>query len=169
MTDILLIPVSKVKELCYAHDNILPKTLTVGIKRVQHVMLRKLMGAKEYDAFVTAVSNSPSAIPPVASPVALTPDQVDLLENYIHPYLAACIDYKIIYPLTFRARSKSVGKGTDENHEAAAIVELIRLKDELKQDIDAFAETLREKLNTSNGCDSKGVKTETPWDNIKFR
>lgn len=164
MKDVLLIDVEGIKKLGYVHDNVLPKTIQITIRRVQRVMLRRLMGSKAYDDLVSAVSAS---LPPTVPIVPLTADQIELLEEYIHPYLAACVDYKIVYPLTLRSRSKSVGKGTDENHEAADLEGLKVLRDQMMKDVDAFAEALKEKLE--GNCSADSTNTKTPWNAIKFR
>lgn len=163
MKDVMLIDVEGVKKFGYVHDNVLPKTIKTTIKRVQLVMLRKLMGATAYDELIAAVSES---LPPTSPVVPLTAAQVELIEEYIQPYLAACVDFKIVYPLTLRARSKSVGKGTDENHEPAAIEDLKVLKDQMMKDVDALGDILREKLN---GKCTSTAKPKTPWNAIKFR
>ncbi len=166
MKNVMLIDVEGIKKFGYVHDNVLPKTITVTIQRVQLTMLRKLMGATAYDALILAVSAS---LPPTAPIVPLTADQIVLIEEYIQPYLAACVDYKIVYPLTYRARSKSVGKGTDDNHEPSAVEELVKLKDQMLKDVDAFADLLLEKLDSAASCDTQKSKTKTPWNSIKFR
>lgn len=188
MTDVMLIDVDNVKKLGYVHKNVLPDTVTVTIKRVQVGMLRKLMGRWAYDKLIAAVSAS---LPPTPVIVPLTADLINLVENYVQPYLVACVDYRIIYPLTFRSRSKSVGKGTDENHVPAEIAELIKLKDQMLQDVTNYAELLQQQLcflpgytyecnfDCFNECfhyhgDSNRHrlhrnKTKTPWNAIKFR
>ena len=165
MKDVMLITAEKVRELGYVHDNVLPKTIKITIKRAQRTMLRPLMGATAYDDLVDAVSAS---LPPTVPVVALTAEQIDLIDNYIQPYLAACVDYKIVVPLTIRHKSKSTGKGKDENHEPSDKEDMVMLKDQMMKDVDAFAEALLEKLAATNGCPASS-KSENPWNNIKFR
>ena len=188
MSNVMLITAEKVRELGYIHKNVLPETITTTIKRVQLGMLRKLMGRYGYDKLITDVSNSLAPTDPL---IPLTADQVALLENYIQPYLVACVDYRIIYPLTIRSRSKSVGKGTDENHIPADISELIKLKDQMLQDATNYGDLLKEQLcffpgytysctfdcfSDSSCCGhyhnrdgNQDRETSTPWNAIKFR
>lgn len=165
ITDVMLITAEKIKELGYVHDNVLPKTIKITIKRAQRTMLRPVMGATAYNTLIAAVSAS---LPPTTPVVPLTADQLDLINNYIQPYLAACVDYKIVVPLTIHSRSKSVGKGKDENHEAADKEDMIMLKNQMQQDVNAFEEILRDKLAEKDDC--KGKDKPENWGNsIKFR
>lgn len=141
--NVMLITVDQVKEMGYVHKNVLPDTIKTTIKRVQIGMLRKLMGRWAYEALITDVSNSLAPTDPL---VPLSDDKITLIEEYIHPYLTACVDYRIIYPLTLRSRSKSVGKGTDDNHVPADVTELIKLKDQMLSDVSNYAELLQQQL-----------------------
>ncbi len=166
MKNVMLIDSDSVKKLGYVHKNVLPDVIDTTIRRVQQTMLKRVMGSKKYEELLLKVSNS---LPPTIPIVPLSAEDKLLIEDFIQPYLVACVDYRIIYPLTIRARSKSVGKGTDENHTPADMVELIRLKDQMKQDVDAYHEDLVEKLNGINElCEGKYEST-TPWIAIKFR
>lgn len=165
ITDVMLITAEKIRELGYVHDNVLPKTIKITIKRAQRTMLRPIMGADAYDTLIAAVSAS---LPPTLIIVPLTADQIDLIDNYIQPYLAACVDYKIVVPLTIRHKSKSVGKGKDENHDAASKEDMIMLKNQMQQDVDAFAEILIEKLASTADCEGE-TKSENWGNSIKFR
>lgn len=165
MKNVMLIDVESVKKLGYVHQNVLPDTIAVTIRRVQQTMLKSVMGKTAYEDLINKVSAS---LPPTTPIVPLTQETKDLIDDYIQPYLVACVDYRIIYPLTLRSRSKSVGKGTDENHVPADIAELVRLKDQMLSDVNAYAEMLIEKLNTT--CEGKNeLKATTPWNSIKFR
>lgn len=164
MRDVMFIDADSVRKLGYVHKNVLLETITVTIKRVQIGMLRKLMGATSYDALADALAAS---LPPTVVIVPLTADQIDLIENYIQPYLVACVDYRIVFPLTFRSRSKSVGKGTDDNQVPADLAELAALKDQMRKDVDVYGEALLEKLEQN--CDTSEKNTNTPWHAIKFR
>jgi hypothetical protein len=178
MKNVMLIKAEAVRESGYVHKNVLPDVISTTIMRVQQTMLKKVMGKIIYNAFLDKVSNS---LPPSDPIVPLSSDDVELLGDYIQPYLVACVDYRIIYPLTLRARSKSVGKGQDENHAPADMVELIRLKDQMKQDVDAYREDLVDKLlDIENSCMPNGIdlrtghrtghaRPTTPWNGIKFR
>lgn len=167
MKHVMLIDAESVKKLGYVHKNVLPDTVITTIRRVQQTMLKKVMGNKAYNELMDKVSAS---LPPTPVIIPLDAETKELIDDYIQPYLVACVDYRIIYPLTIRAKSKSVGKGTDENHTPADLVELIRLKDQMKQDVDSYREDLLDKLNeTEDCCDSKGDKSTTPWNSIKFR
>lgn len=166
MKNVMLIDVESVKKLGYVHQNVLPDTIAVTIRRVQQTMLKSVMGKTAYEELINKVSAS---LPPTTPIVPLTPADTELIEEYIQPYLVACVDYRIIYPLTIRSRAKSVGKGVDENHTPADITELIKLKDQMRSDVDAYAEILLDKLN-ENSCESKGEnRSTTPWNSIKFR
>jgi hypothetical protein len=166
MKNVMLIDVESVKKLGYVHQNVLPDTIAVTIRRVQQTMLKSVMGKTAYEDLINKVSAS---LPPTTPIVPLTPETKELIEDYIQPYLVACVDYRIIYPLTIRSRSKSVGKGVDENHTPADITELIKLKDQMRSDVDAYAEILLDKLN-ENSCESKNEsRSTTPWNSIKFR
>lgn len=177
----MLIDVESVKKLGYVHQNVLPDTISVTIRRVQETMLKRIMGKKMYVDLLDKVSNS---LPPSNPIVPLDAITKELVEDYIQPYLVACVDYRIIYPLTIRSRSKSVGKGTDENHTPADLSELIKLKDQMRMDVDAYAENLLDKINCNSLlCDhlhedhdhsfhhNRGSRngSTTPWNSIKFR
>lgn len=165
MKNVMLIDVESVKKLGYVHQNVLPDTIAVTIRRVQQTMLKSVMGKTAYEDLINKVSAS---LPPTTPIVPLSQETKDLIDDYIQPYLVACVDYRIIYPLTLRSRSKSVGKGTDENHVPADIAELVRLKDQMLSDVNAYAEMLIEKLNAN--CEGKNeLKATTPWNSIKFR
>lgn len=166
MKDVMLIDAESVRKLGYVHKNVLPETIEVTIKRVQITMLRKLMGVDAYTTLIDAVSAS---LPPTVPLVPLTADQIDLIDNYIQPYLVACVDYRIIYPLTFQSRSKAVGKGTDDNQVPADILELLRLKDQMRKDVDAYEEALRAKLAEAQSCEGSTPPLKTPHNSIKFR
>lgn len=167
MSKVMLIDVAGVKRLGYVQDNVLPKLVEITIRRVQETMLRKVLGTEYYNELILDVSKS---LPPTSPIVPLSEERIELLENYIHPYLAACVDLKIVYPISFQIKSKSVGKGQDENHQTSDANEMIKLKDQLRQDVDAYREILLEKIQELQGCEqtSKNVQT-TPWNNIKFR
>jgi len=164
MKKVMLIDVETVKENGYVHKNVLPETVRTTIRRVQQTMLKKVMGNVLYADFLEKVSAS---LPPTNPIVPLTAADVELLEDYIHPYLVACVDYRIVLPLTLRYRSKSVGKGTDTNHIPADMVEMVRLKDQMKEDVSNYAEELKDKL-AGEDC-AIADKTTTPWNSIKFK
>ena len=173
MKNVMLIDVESVKKLGYVHKNVLPDTISVTIQRVQMTMLKKVMGKKAYDELITKVSASLAPTDPI---VPLDEATQELIDDYIQPYLVACVDYRIIYPLTIRSRSKSVGKGTDENHIPSDIAELIKLKDQMRVDVDAYRDELVEKLEDNlnaiildDGTERKSTTPKNPWNNIKFR
>lgn len=166
MRDVMLIDAETVRKTGYVHKNVLPETIEVTIKRVQMVMLRKLMGVEAYNALLDAVSAS---LPPTVTIVPLTADQKDLIENYIQPYIVACVDFRILYPLTWQARSKAVSKGTDENNTPAEKQELTPLKDQMLKDVDAYAEELMMKLSETQNCEGSAIPLKTPHNSIKFR
>lgn len=164
MSNVMLIDVETVKKTSYVHKNVLPHTVEVTIQRVQKNMLRRVMGKEKYAELIKKVSDS---LPPSSPIIPLDESTKELIEEYIHPYLVACVDYRIILPQTLRIRSKSVGKGTDENHTPADMTELIRLKDQMMKDVKACEEDLLEALNASSEC-TENVKPKNPWNNIKF-
>lgn len=172
MKNVMLISAEAVRKSGYTHKNVLPETIDTTIRRAQHIMLRKLMvsckGRKFYDDFIDLVS---AALPPTPTIVPLSPDNEDLLKNYIQPYLVCCVDYLIILPLTLRHRSKSVGKGLDENHEPAGFSEMVRLKDQMLIFVDSYAESLRDKLleETDQCCDKSSGAQFAPGRALKFR
>lgn len=164
MKEVFFITPETVRNHGYTHKNVLPDTIKTTIKRVQAGMLRKVMGKSSYDDLVTAVINS---LPPTSPVVPLTDYQKELIDDYIQPYLVACVDYRIIYPLTLRHRSKGVGKGQDEGHIPADLTELIKLKDQMKQDVDTYAEMLVDFLKKET-CDTPAKKV-TLTTAIRFR
>jgi len=173
MNDLRLIDAQTVRDNGYVHDNVLPDTIEVTVDRVQRTMLRKIMdkarGKGYYKEFLEKVANSPDAVPTPVSPVPLSLYDKELLEDFIQPYLVTCVDYRILFPINWRVRAKSVGKGQDANHQTVDISELVKLKDQMKQDCSDYAEDLREKLGEEDGaCDSGPTRT-TPWQSIKFR
>jgi hypothetical protein len=153
MKNVMLIDVATVKKTGYVHENILPNTISTTIRRVQETMLKRVMTKFKYIELLDKVSAS---LPPTSPVVPLDAETEDLLTNYIQPYLVACVDYRIIYPLTIRHRSKSVGKGRDENHDPADLTELVRLKDQMAQDVKAYEEDLLDKLLHLNEVDTLG-------------
>lgn len=175
MKNVMLIDVESVKKLGYVHQNVLPDTIAVTIRRVQETMLKSVMGKKLYEDLINEVSAS---LPPTTPIVPISNETKELIEEYIQPYLVACVDFRIIYPLTIRSKAKSVGKGTDENHTPSDLAELIKLKDQMRADVDAYAENLTDKL--FNRLDplafgphchkhGNGSLSTTPWNSIKFR
>lgn len=163
----MLIDAEGVRKSGYTHKNVLPETIDTTIRRVQETMLRKVMGRKAYEDLLAAVSSS---LPPTNPIIPLTAETEDLLKSYIQPYIVAAVDYRIIYPLTFRHKSKSVGKGTDENHVPAELVELVKLRDQMRADMDTYEQELLEKLNGEQECcDKSSISSTTPWKSIKFR
>jgi hypothetical protein len=166
MKNVMLIDVESVRKLGYVHKNVLPDTIQTTIVRVQQTMLRKVMGKSRYDALLVKVSLS---LPPTNPTIPLDTQTKELIEDYIQPFLVACVDYRIIYPLTIRMRSKSVGKGTDENHTPSDVAELIKLKDQMRVDVDSYREDLVDKLAENDDCMAKGQRSTTPTNSIKFR
>ena len=175
MKNVMLIDVESVKKLGYVHQNVLPDTIAVTIRRVQETMLKSVMGKKLYKDLIDEVSAS---LPPTNPIVPLSNATKELIEEYIQPYLVACVDFRIIYPLTLRSRAKSVGKGTDDNHVPADIAELIKLKDQMRADVDSYAENLTDKLfhrldplafGPHGRIHGKEGLSTTPWNSIKFR
>lgn len=173
MNDLRLIDAQTIRDSGYVHDNVLPKTIEITVDRVQRTMLRKVMdgvrGKGFYKEFLELVANSPDAVPTPATPVPLSTFNKELLEDYIQPYLVTCVDYRILFPLNWRARAKSVGKGQDVNHVTVDVSELIKLKDQMKQDSSDYAEDLRSKLGEEDGACNGSPQRTTPWQSLKFR
>lgn len=168
MKNVMLIDAEGVKKSGYTHKNVLPETVDTTIRRVQQIQLKKIMGSKAYKDLLDKVSNS---LPPSDPIIPLDPNTEELLKEYIQPYIVAAVDYRIISPLTYRHRSKSVGKGTDDNHIPVDTTEMTRLKDQMRQDMDSYEQDLRDKLNGNEDpcCEDNHVQSTTPWKSIKFR
>jgi len=167
MKNVMLIDAEGVKKLGYVQSNVLPHTVDVTIQRVQRTMLKKVMGKTRYIDLLDKVSAS---LPPTAVIVPLDPETSELLYDYVHPYIAAAVDYKIVLPLTVQLRAAAAGKSKDENFDASELTELLRLRDQLKQDVAAFTEDLQEKLEEDNNCETPAAKKgNSPWRNIKFK
>jgi hypothetical protein len=164
--NVMLIDAQGVKDLGYVHKNVLPHVISVTIRRVQEVMLKKVLGKKKYLELLEKVAAS---LPPTDPLVPLDEATKELLEDYVQPYLVACVDYRIIFPLTHRARSKSVGSGVDENHTASDTNDLIKLKDQMRSDVDAYAEAIKEFLLGSQDCDTPTKSNQAVSPAIRFR
>lgn len=167
MKNVMLISSEDVKKDAYVQANVLPHTIDVTIRRVQRTMLKKVMGKTAYNDLIDKVSAS---LPPTVPIVPLTTETKTLLEDYVQPYLCAAVDYKILLPLTIESKSTGAGKNKDENFDTAQLNELIRLRDQYKQDTAAYAEDLQEYLEEEcEENEAKSSKRTTPWNSIKFR
>jgi hypothetical protein len=166
--NVMLIDAEGVKKLGYIHGNVLPHILDVTIRRVQTTMLKKVMGKAAYEDLLDKVSAS---LPPTPIIVPLSPETEELLYDYVHHYIAAAVDYKIVLPLTIELRSKAAGKSSDENFDPAELKELIRLRDQFKQDLASYAEDLKEYLAGECEDETTGgsASPTSSWNNIKFK
>lgn len=174
----MLITAEAVKANGYVSNNVLPDTIAVTIRRVQQTMLKKVMGPARYKLLIDKVSAS---LPPTTPIVPLDAETKELLTEYVQPFLIACVDYRIIQPLTLKSRSKGVGKSASDGFIPADITEMVRLKDQMAQDVESYREELILKLsgledNTlncicdPNGIPGRGVRGElTATRGIKFR
>lgn len=94
MKKTLLISEEEIKEQSLIEMNVAPKSIRVILKDVQHNQLRKIIGNDRYNLIIEEVDNSLLSV----NPIAITPDTLDLIKDYIQPFLVAtvCVDFIVL-------------------------------------------------------------------------
>lgn len=126
-----LIDIDTLKEIGFINRNIENNLVQATLRRVQDTMLKPILGTTFFNRLATGITNDD-----------LNDDEISLLNNYIAPYLASAVDYRIINPLTYEIRSKSVGTTKDEHITPVTESENRRLKDELDEDVQVYRQSL---------------------------
>jgi len=125
--DAFLIDVETIKELGYVNKSVDAEMVSVTLRRVQDSMLMPILGTSFYDRLQTGVDDND-----------LTADETSLLQNYITPFLVAAVDFRIINPLTYEIRSKTVGLARDEHITPISMAENNLIKDDLSKDCEVY-------------------------------
>lgn len=122
-----LIDVNTVKKIGFVNKNVDTELISTTLRRVQDTMLLPILGTTFYDRLQDGVEDND-----------LTADETHLLDFYITPFLCSAVDYRIINPLTYEIRSKTVGTTRDEHMTPISIAENNLLKDDLAKDCEVY-------------------------------
>lgn len=122
-----LIDIDTLKKIGYVNKNVENNIIATTLRRVQDTMLLPILGTTFFNHLCSAVDNT-----------TLTIDETSLLNEYITPFLCSAVDLRIINPLTYEIRSKTVGTTRDEHINGVTISENHLLSEDLRSDMDVY-------------------------------
>jgi hypothetical protein len=126
-----LTDIDSIKERGFVNKNVENNIITTTLRRVQDTMLLPILGTTFFKRLLQGVEDSD-----------LTTDETTLLNDYILDYLVACVDYRIVKPLSYEIRSKVVGQAKDEHIQPATQSQINELEDSLFKDMEVYREKL---------------------------
>jgi hypothetical protein len=122
-----LINIDTIKEKGYTNGNVEDNVIATTITRVQDTMLKPILGTTFFNRLIEGVDNND-----------LNSDETTLLDDYITPWMISAVDYRIVKPLTYEIRSKTVGQASDEHIRASNESEIASIKGELFRDLEVY-------------------------------
>jgi len=128
--DSYFIDIDDLKDIALINRNVNDEILKVIVQRVQKAVIRPVTGTALYKRLSQGIDDTINA-----GPNPLNNNEKLLLNDYIHPLLAAACDRKAINALTYEIRSKTVGKAQDEHIQAVLESENLRLDNDIRQDV----------------------------------
>lgn len=126
-----LISTDKLKKRGYIHGNVEDSLLRVLIIRVQDTIVEPITGTPLFKRLLAGIDDDD-----------LTADEITLMDDYIIPVMVSGCDYRSVNPLTYEIRNKGVGTTKDEHFEPTSESGNVRLKDELKADLQFYSARL---------------------------
>ena len=126
-----LTDIDSIKERGFVNKNVENNIITTTLRRVQDTMLLPILGTTFFKRLLQGVEDSD-----------LTADETTLLNDYILDYLVACVDYRIVKPLSYEIRSKVVGQARDEHIQPASQSQINELEDSLLEDVNVYRNKL---------------------------
>lgn len=126
-----LIDTYALKKIGFTNTNVEDNIIATTLTRVQDTMLLPILGTQFFKRLLTGVDSN-----------NLTQDEIDLLNDYISPFLVAAVDMRIINHLTYEIRSKTAGTSRDENMNPLSISENLMLSDDLRKDVEVYKQRL---------------------------
>lgn len=126
-----LIDIDTIKKIGFVNSNVENNIISTTLRRVQDTMVRPILGSSLYKRLLEGIDASD-----------LTADETTLLNDYVAPVLIAGVDLRIINPLTYEIRSKTVGTTRDEYMTPVTESENNRLSDELRRDFEVYKSSL---------------------------
>lgn len=118
-----LIETSVLKSTGLIHGNVEDSLLNVIIQRVQLSVLRPALTRGLFNRLLQGVTNQD-----------LTPEETELLDDYVTPLLACACDRKAAKALTLQFRNKGMGMTADEYFEAQSHAERQSIEDDIHSD-----------------------------------
>jgi len=126
-----LFDINTIKDKALVHENVDETQLKVIIERVQDTYIQDVLGTALYNDLQTKVANATT-----------NTDEDTLLNDFILPYLAVCVDSKAVYSLLYELRSQGFGVTTDQTFRSAQLNELQAMQDNLREDMKIYRELL---------------------------
>ena len=126
-----LISTDKLKKRGYIHGNVEYSILRTVILRVQDTIVEPIIGTPQFKRLLTGITDSD-----------LTTLEITLMDDYIVPIMVAGCDYRSVNVITYEIRNKGVVTASDTNFKPVTESENVRLKDELRADMDFYISRL---------------------------
>jgi hypothetical protein len=122
-----LISTDKLKKRGYIHGNVEDSLLRTLIIRVQDSIVEPIVGTPQFKRLIQGIQDSD-----------LTALEITLMDNYIVPIMVAGCDWRSVNILTYELRNKGAVTASDVNFKPVTESENVRLKDDLKFDLDMY-------------------------------
>jgi hypothetical protein len=151
----LLISPESLKKIAYINDNVEDSIVRVIIERVQRAVVKPCITRPLYDRLVQGIDAED-----------LNQNEVNLLENYIAPLIAAAADKAGATVINMQLRNKGLNKGSDEYIQTVSSSESAIWRDQMHMDTDVAKKELTLFLEdnaalfpqyTSQNCKKKGT------------
>jgi len=126
-----LISTEKLKKRGYIHQNVEDSILRTLIIRVQDSIVEPILGTTFFKRLIQGIIDDD-----------LTADEIDLMNDYVIPVMVSGCDYRSVNVITYEIRNKAVGSTQDEHLKPVSESENVRLKDDLKADLDLYRNRL---------------------------
>jgi hypothetical protein len=126
-----LISTEKLKKRGYIHGNVEDSILRTLILRVQDTIVEPIIGTPLFKRLIQGIEDND-----------LNNDEILLMDDYVVPVMVSGCDYRSVNVLTYEIRNKGVGITKDEHFEPTSESGNVRLKDELKMDLQHYSARL---------------------------
>jgi hypothetical protein len=124
MRKTLLISEETIKDNSMIEMNVANKSLRVILVDVQHNQLRKLLGNVKYNSILDEVDNSMLPV----NPVAITADSLDLIKDYLQPFLICGVMCDFLLLNNFKLTNKGTLQMSDNNANQSSLSDLESVK-----------------------------------------
>lgn len=132
MEIIYFMEVDEIKQLGFVNTNVNDDVIGITLVRVQDIMLKSVLGRPFYQRLREGIKNED-----------LTPDEENLIDEYIKPFLVPAVEYECIPHIEMEIRAKTVGTTNDATYQTVTESQSLKLEDRLRQHMNSYKEELK--------------------------
>lgn len=141
LSNVMMISPDDVKAGSYVNYNVDDRTLGAAIRETQEIHLRSIIGSNLYrrlqELIKAQIDEEEDNIDSEGNELYL-----ELLDEYVHPYLQAMTQATIILPITLKIRNYGLAKNSDTNIQAPQLNELMAAQKRYKTQAAHYATAL---------------------------